>query len=205
VPNTGEIPQSTGDGLVSEALGDDPQHAEPGEPRLEVVKRLIRDLPVGELEALKQWFREYCSAVIVSQSAPDATPAKTGRGRPKGSTIASGARLTTHKTPDRTRTLTPAAPPKGEQLSLIGINGRRSADTALRRHGCGGQPSALLKTKLRRNSVRAENLTAWRFLYGEIGPTIIMSRIALAIAGPISGSVSVYWRWCGVTFGSCQT
>jgi DNA helicase II / ATP-dependent DNA helicase PcrA len=64
-------------------------------------------------------------------------------------------------------------------------------------------PDGILDFFTRR--ARGENLTAWRFLCGEIGPTIIMSSIALAIAGPISGSASVYWRWCGVTSGICQT
>jgi hypothetical protein len=124
VPSTGEIPQPTGDGLVSETLGDDPQPDEPAEPRLEVVKRLIRELPVGELEAFKQWFREYAGAAIVSQSAPEATPAKRGRGRPKGSTVANGARPPTLKLKQGMRTEAPAGASESEEMEPARYHGR---------------------------------------------------------------------------------
>jgi hypothetical protein len=58
----------------------------------DLIRRLIRKLPTDQLEEFKSWFREYTGAAVISESAAETIPTTRGRGGPKRSTIASGAR-----------------------------------------------------------------------------------------------------------------
>jgi hypothetical protein len=49
----------------------------PAEPALDVVKRLVRELPIDELEAFKHWFREFTGRAL------EPAQPKRSRGRPR--------------------------------------------------------------------------------------------------------------------------
>jgi hypothetical protein len=72
---------------------------------LETIKRLVKQLRTDELETFKRWFREFTGGALVEPTA------KRGRGRPKGSTIASGA-----KPPTRRKTTDAGPAPAGDTV-----------------------------------------------------------------------------------------